>query len=273
MQDTELRIDDLHLGFKTSKGLVECVHDVSVRVSSGQIVGLVGESGSGKSLTASACLGLNAPNAYGRGTITVGSHHYDIMDTRAIRRARGREICMIFQNPMNAFNPVIEIGKVLNDIIRKRFGVNKNDAQCIALDALKSVQMPDPELKLRCFPHQLSGGQLQRVMIAAAIACKPNILIADEPTTALDVSVQDSILKLIQSMAGTSAMGVLFITHDLAVVSQICSYVYVMKQGAIVESGATTHVLQHPQHVYTQQLIQSIPELGRPEKLIVKQAV
>lgn len=267
MAETALKIKNLSIGFNGPDGFSEVVRKVNIKVKPGQIVGLVGESGSGKSITATACLGLNGPSASCNGTIDIGAASYNAMDIKGLARVRGREVCMIFQNPMNAFNPVVKIGKLLNDIIRQRFRVSKPAARRMALTALKSVHMPDPELKLTSYPHQLSGGQLQRMMIAAAIACQPKLLIADEPTTALDVTVQGNILELIQEMTQATGMGVLFISHDLAVVAKICQWLHVMKQGEIVESGPIERVLRQPQHAYTQRLIQSIPELGNPEKL------
>lgn len=257
-----LELRGLNVQFPLLSRTVRAVADVDLVLSSGEILGLVGESGCGKSVTSAACLGLVPAPGRLSGSIRIGSEEIVGCSETALDGLRGKRIAMIFQNPMAALNPFFTIGRQLTDVIRRHRNPNPGAAWRLAKAALGQVRLPDAERQLEKFPHQLSGGQLQRVMIAMALACRPQILIADEPTTALDVTVQAQILSLLEELVRETDMAVLFITHDLAVVSALCDRVAVMYAGRIVEQGLVTEVFDEPQHPYTRGLLRTVPELG-----------
>ena len=252
----ELSVRDLHVLVRE----VEAVRGVSFELATGRRLGLIGESGSGKSLTALALLGLLPEGLSARGQVIYGEQNLLGIDEQRLCRLRGDRISMIFQEPMTALNPVMRVGRqVAEPLLIHGRASSRRDAERQALELLRRVQIPDPEEKLRAFPHQLSGGQRQRVMIAAAMACSPDLLIADEPTTALDVTVQAQILRLLNRMVDEEGASLLLITHDLAVVAQICEEVMVMYGGLVVEAGTAEQVFQEARHPYTVGLMDAIP--------------
>ncbi len=260
--DSVLNIQELRVTFPKLSNQIEVVRGCSLEVNSGEIVGLVGESGSGKSMTALSCLGLVPKPGKSSGHIRINGQEVLDMPDSQLCKLRGGTAAMIFQNPMTALNPFICIGDQLCDAIRFSLPMSHRAAADEGLSALKSVHIPNPSETLKKYPHQLSGGQLQRIMIAMAIACKPDLLIADEPTTALDVTIQAQILLLIRELTAKNNLAVLFITHDLGVVASLCDRVSVMYAGEIVESGEVDDVFSHPAHPYTRKLLQTVPTIG-----------
>ena len=266
----ELVIEARNIGvtFKVLDGEVEAVRDVSFRLHKGQTIALVGESGSGKSVTARAIMRLLSKRA----VVTPQTEIiYDGRDMAKLpqdemRRLRGNRLTMIFQEPMSSLNPVYTVGAQIVEVLRIHNKISKAAAWKKAIDLLTEVQIPDPEARVRQFPHQLSGGQRQRVMIAMALANNPDVLIADEPTTALDVTVQAEILNLIAALKAKTGMAVILITHDLTVVRQFADYVYVMQHGLVREEGAAETLFANPQHPYTKRLLGSEPR-GRANPL------
>ncbi|KAA1179965.1 ABC transporter ATP-binding protein [Rhizobium tropici] len=247
--------------FKVEDGMVDAVKDITFQLYRGETIAIVGESGSGKSVTARTVMGLLTKRAVVSDKSVV---HYDGKNVlkfseRARRQLRGDRISMIFQEPMSSLNPIYTIGSQIVEAIRVHRKVSRRDAEKRALDLLKQVQIPDPEARLKQYPHQLSGGQRQRVMIAMALANDPDVLIADEPTTALDVTVQAQILNLIRNLQKQLGMAVILITHDLTVVRQFSDYVYVMQHGEMREHNTTEALFANPQHPYTQHLLTSEP--------------
>ena len=260
--DAALRIRGLSVRFPMISGSVQAVDHLDLDLGRGEILGLVGESGCGKTVTSSACLGLLAPPAEVRGSIRLGEQEIVGCRESLLQQLRGERIAMIFQNPMAALNPYFTIGRQLTDVIRRHRSASARQARAEAANALHEVRLPDPRLQLDKYPHQLSGGQLQRVMIAMALSCKPRVLIADEPTTALDVTVQAQILVLLEELVAANDMSVLFITHDLGLVSALCHSVAVMYAGRLVEAGPVAEVFSAPAHPYTKGLLGTVPELG-----------
>jgi len=262
-----LDIRDLQIRF----GAVEAVRGVSLRIDDGEVLGLVGESGSGKSATALAILGLLGPAAQVSGEIlwrqSAGSPttgNVDLLRQRpeALRRLRGREIAMIFQEPMTALNPVMQIGSQVAECAQAHFpSWTGREAKRKAIAALEAVAIPDAARRYCDYPHQFSGGQRQRILIAMALINRPRLLIADEPTTALDVTVQAQVLELLRELQQQHGLAMLFISHDLAVVGQVASRVAVMRSGQVVEMGACKRLLTHPEHPYTQSLLAAVPTL------------
>jgi peptide/nickel transport system ATP-binding protein len=263
LTDKLLEISNLHITLPAGAERSHAVEDLSLTLSSGETLCVVGESGSGKSLSARAVMGLlPAPHVradMGR-ILFNGENIIEASDTR-LREIRGSEISMIFQEPMTALNPVMSIGKQIDEVFRFHVNMSSQQRADKALKLLEDVNLPDPQHIMEAFPHQLSGGQRQRAMIAMALALSPKILIADEPTTALDVTTQAQILKLIKDMQGVYNTGVLFITHDFGVVADIADRVAVMQMGRVVETGSVDAVLNKPQHPYTQALIAAVPHL------------
>jgi len=256
-----LDVTELSISFKSIYGYAKILDNISLNINKGEIVGIVGESGSGKSVTALSILGLLANNAsVDGGSIMYAGKDLLTMREKEIQNLRGKEIGMVFQEPMTALNPTMKIGKQLANVIRKHRDVSRQEALALAVESLRDVQIPDPETVANKYPFQLSGGMRQRVVIALAMSAPPKLLIADEPTTALDVTVQDEILKLMKKLTVEKKTSILFITHDLGVVSKLCDRVYVMYGGKIVESGLTKEVLYQSKHPYTKGLIESIPE-------------
>ena len=264
--DAVLTINNLKVNFPRLSHQIEVVRGCNLNINKGEIVGLVGESGSGKTMTALSCLGLVPKPGQTSGQININGQEIIGLSEGPLNDLRGGTAAMIFQNPMTALNPFIAIGDQLNDAIRNSLAITRSEAAIEAVGALESVHIPNSAETLKKYPHQLSGGQLQRIMIAMAIACKPGLLIADEPTTALDVTIQAQILLLIKELADRNNLAVLFITHDLAVVASICNRVSVMYAGQIVESGEVADVFSHPAHPYTRKLLHTVPTLGKKDR-------
>jgi oligopeptide/dipeptide ABC transporter ATP-binding protein len=267
--DIVLAVQDLVAGFRTDSGHVRVLDRVSFTLQRGQTLGLVGESGCGKSITALSIMRL-LPKPAGKvesGSITYDGNNLLDLPLDALYKIRGRRIAMIFQEPMTALNPVHRIGKQLAEVYWTHFPEMGDAAvHAACLDMLKKVGIPEAEKRLYEYPHQLSGGMRQRVMVAMALACKPDILIADEPTTALDVTIQAQILLLIKELQAEIGMSVIFITHDLGVVAQICDQVAVMYAGRIIEIAAADELFARPLHPYTKGLLRSIPVLAGRSK-------
>ncbi|GAB4091227.1 ABC transporter ATP-binding protein [Flaviaesturariibacter terrae] len=263
-----LSIRNLEIAFGTGDGRRVVLEPLSLTVGRGELLALVGESGSGKSVTALSLLRLLPPSAQVSGELlfTDGAQSSDLltMPLRQLEAIRGNRISMIFQEPMTALNPVLTCGRQLTEVLRRHAGLTKRAAREKAIYWLRRVQLPDPEGMMRRYPHQLSGGQKQRVMIAIALCCKPALLICDEPTTALDVTVQRSILALIRELQQELNMGVLFITHDLGVVAEIADRVAVLYRGRLLERGPVADVLSHPREPYTKALLACRPALHPP---------
>lgn len=256
-----LQIKDLSITFSSMYGTTDVLEKIDIAINKGEIVGVVGESGSGKSVTALSVLGLLDKNAsIKNGSITYKQTNLLQCTEKELQFLRGKEIGMVFQEPMSALNPTMKIGKQLVNVIRKHRNVDRNKSKQLAIKALQDVQINDAEAVFHKYPFQLSGGMRQRVVIALAMSSPPDLLIADEPTTALDVTVQAEILKLMKQLSVTKDTSIMLITHDLGVVANVCDRVYVMYGGKVVEQGTTEEVLFKPQHPYTKALIESIPE-------------
>jgi peptide/nickel transport system ATP-binding protein len=272
-----LDIENLSVEFTTDEGIVNAVDGVHLHVAKGQTIGLVGESGSGKSVTALAVMRLLAEE---RGRVTSGSIWFDHpakgrvdllqLSEREMQLVRGNHISMVFQEPMSSLNPVHRCGRQITEVLHKHRDISGEEAKSTVLSLFEEVRLPDPVRAFDAWPHQLSGGQRQRVMIAMAIACKPALMIADEPTTALDVTVQKEILSLLRQLQHDHGMAILFISHDLGVVSDIADHTAVMLHGKVVESGTIEKMLSNPEHPYTKALIACRPSPSqRPERLAV----
>ena len=263
-----LEVDDLHTFFKTKKGIVKAVNGVSYRVESGKTLGIVGESGSGKSVSAMSILKLLDGNGYiDSGTITFKGRNLAECTINDMYQIRGNEISVIFQEPMTSLNPVYTIEKQLNEVYLTHQKITKKEASEKSLEMLKAVKIPNPESVMKQFPHQLSGGMRQRVMIAMALACEPSLLIADEPTTALDVTIQAQILKLMNELKKEKGTSIRFITHDLGVINQMADEVAVMYCGQVVEMCKARTIFAKEttcSHPYTEGLMTSIPRLDTP---------
>jgi len=268
-----LEVKDLHTHFATRTGVVKSVDGVSFHLEKGELLGLVGESGCGKSITALSIMGLIGKS----GKIVGGSIKFQgeellTASTERMRNIRGNDIAMIFQDPMTSLNPVFTVGEQIAEALRLHQGHNKKHAWAAAIEAMKEVSIPSPERRVSDYPHQLSGGMRQRVMIAMALACDPKLLIADEPTTALDVTIQAQILELLDDLRKTRQLAVLLITHDLGVVAEVADRVCVMYTGRIVEQSGVDEIFEKPKHPYTQGLLASVPKLvgeniGKEERL------
>ena len=263
-----LEVDDLHTFFKTKKGIVKAVNGVSYRVEPGKTLGIVGESGSGKSVSAMSILKLLDGNGYiDSGTITFKGRNLAECTINDMYQIRGNEISVIFQEPMTSLNPVYTIEKQLNEVYLTHQKITKKEASEKSLEMLKAVKIPNPESVMKQFPHQMSGGMRQRVMIAMALACEPSLLIADEPTTALDVTIQAQILKLMNELKKEKGTSILFITHDLGVINQMADEVAVMYCGQVVEMCKARTIFAKEttcSHPYTEGLMTSIPRLDTP---------
>lgn len=263
-----LEVDDLHTFFKTKKGIVKAVNGVSYRVEPGKTLGIVGESGSGKSVSAMSILKLLDGNGYiDSGTITFKGRNLAECTINDMYQIRGNEISVIFQEPMTSLNPVYTIEKQLNEVYLTHQKITKKEASEKSLEMLKAVKIPNPESVMKQFPHQLSGGMRQRVMIAMALACEPSLLIADEPTTALDVTIQAQILKLMNELKKEKGTSILFITHDLGVINQMADEVAVMYCGQVVEMCKARTIFAKEttcSHPYKEGLMTSVPRLDTP---------
>ena len=264
-----INVKDLSLTFATQKGKINLVEHISFSIKKGEILGVVGESGCGKSITSLTLMNLLPEN----GRVSSGSIE---MEGRELLNCsenewcdiRGNEIAMIFQDPLSALNPVMSIGKQMMEPIMRHQNVDKKEAELRALEMLRAVGISAPERRMKEFPHQLSGGMRQRVMIAMALSCKPQLLIADEPTTALDVTIQAQILELMKQLRDASGTAIMLVTHDMGVVAETVDRVIVMYAGQIVEEAPVEKLFKTPQHPYTQGLLRSIPRLDRDEKVL-----
>ena len=257
-----LQVKNLQTHFQTREGLVRAVDGVSFYLDQGDLLGVVGESGCGKSMTALSIMRLVAPP----GKIVAGEILFDGRDllklgNAEMRSVRGNDVAMIFQDPMTSLNPVFTVGEQIAEALRLHRKLSRQAARVAAADAMREVSIPDPELRVRDYPHQLSGGMRQRVMIAMALACDPKVLIADEPTTALDVTIQAQILELLNNLRRTRDLAVLLITHDLGVVAEVADRVAVMYTGKIVEESPVDELFARPKHPYTEGLLRSVPKL------------
>lgn len=262
-----LEVKDLNIEFHDHLIPETVVYDFDLELKAGEIVGLVGESGSGKSMSALAIAGLlSRRDMHKRGQILFDGLDLLTCERSKLRKIQGNEISMIFQEPMTSLNPVKRIGWQIEESLRIHTELNKEERYQKAIEMMKEVELPDPERLYRQYPHELSGGMRQRVMIAAAMICNPRILIADEPTTALDVTIQAQIVELLKRMNREKQTSILFISHDLSLVKQLCERVLVMKGGYIVETGLTQEVFAHSEEEYTQRLIAAIPKVERNGK-------
>lgn len=266
MSEKLLEIKDERLSFFTPAGEVKALNGVSFSMDEGEVLGIVGESGSGKSVTAYSVMGLTAyPGKLIGGTINFNGHQIDKMSEKEMRKIRGNEVSIIFQDPMTSLNPVYTIGNQITEVICLHTGKSKKEAHDRAKELLELVGINEPAKRLKQYPHELSGGMRQRVMIAIALACEPKLLIADEPTTALDVTIQAQILELMQELRKKLGMSIIMITHDLGVVASMCERIAVMYAGHIVEYGTADEIFYEPKHEYTKGLIKSIPKLNVQE--------
>jgi oligopeptide/dipeptide ABC transporter ATP-binding protein len=257
-----LSVEDLQVQFTTRRGTVYAVNGISFDIARGETLGIVGESGCGKSVTSLAVLGLLARN----GRVTGGRAIFEGVDLiqlsdRALRRIRGREIAMIFQDPMTSLNPVLTIGRQIREALETHFGMKRKEANARAAELIDRVGIPSARVRLEDYPHQFSGGMRQRAMIAMALACRPKLLIADEPTTALDVTIQAQILALLRELVAEEDAALILITHDLGVVAGMCERVNVMYAGMFVETASADQLFASPRHPYTLGLLQSVPRL------------
>ena len=271
MSEKLLEIKDERLSFFTPAGEVKALNGVSFSMEEGEVLGIVGESGSGKSVTAYSIMGLTAyPGKLVGGTVRFNGHEIEKMTEKEFRKIRGNEVSIIFQDPMTSLNPVYTIGNQIVEVILLHTNKTKKEAYERAKELLELVGINEPSKRLKQYPHELSGGMRQRVMIAIALACEPKLLIADEPTTALDVTIQAQILELMQELRKKLGMSIIMITHDLGVVASMCEKIAVMYAGHIVEYGTADEIFYNPSHEYTKGLIKSIPKLNaeKIEKLV-----
>lgn len=266
MSNTLLDIKNLRLSFFTPAGEVKAINDISLQMNEGDVLGIVGESGSGKSVTAYSIMGLVPfPGRIVGGTIDFNGHRINDMTEAQMREIRGNEVSIIFQDPMTSLNPVYTIGNQIREVILLHTDMNREQAHKRALELLNLVGINEPEKRLKQYPHELSGGMRQRVMIAIALACEPKLLIADEPTTALDVTIQAQIMELMIELKEKINMSIIMITHDLGIVANMCQKIVVMYGGKIVESGASDEIFYNPRHEYTKGLLRSIPKINAKE--------
>jgi oligopeptide/dipeptide ABC transporter ATP-binding protein len=262
-----LEVKNLRVEFHTEDGILKAVDGVNLQIKEGETLGLVGESGCGKSVTAFSILQLlpTPPAKYAGGEINFRGDNLLAKSEKELRQVRGNAISMVFQEPMSSLNPIMTIGKQISETIIAHQKKNKHEAREIAIQMLHRVGIPGPETRFDEYPHQMSGGMKQRTMIAMALVCKPQLLIADEPTTALDVTIQAQILDLLRELQREFAMSVLLITHDLGVVAETCDHVAVMYAGKIVEQATVNGLFERPLHPYTQGLFRSLPNLSKRE--------
>jgi oligopeptide/dipeptide ABC transporter ATP-binding protein len=255
-----LRVKDLHVSFFTDRGELRVVEDVSFNIFAGETMALVGESGCGKTVTALAIMGLiDAPGRIVRGNIRLKEQELVGLPEKALQEFRGRRIGMIFQEPMTSLNPVFTVGDQISEVLIRHFAMDKDEARTEVLRLLKKVGIPSPDRRIDQYPHELSGGMKQRVMIAMALACKPDLLIADEPTTALDVTIQAQILHLLKDLQKELRMAILLITHNLGIVAHFAQRVVVMYAGKIAEQADVRDLFKNPLHPYTQALLAALP--------------
>jgi oligopeptide/dipeptide ABC transporter ATP-binding protein len=255
-----LAIEDLRILLRTGPGETALVDGVSLEVEAGSVVGLAGESGSGKTLTGLSALGLFPDRSRTTGRVRFQGEDVLTMRRDRLRRMRGRQVAVVFQDPVTSLHPMLSVGTQITEHVRAHMGLSKSEARARAVELLTTVRLPDPERVLSSFPHQFSGGMRQRIAIAIALACEPKLLVADEPTTALDVTVQAGILRLIDRLRHERGLAVLMISHDLGVMSALADVVHVLYAGRVVESGPAADVLATPRHPYTRSLLDSLPE-------------
>ena len=270
MAEPVLEIDNLSVRFNLKRGVLQAVDGVSFNINKGETFGLVGESGSGKTVTARSVMRLvpTPPGEISTGTVRFQGRDIYQMSGNEIREVRGSQIAMVFQEPMSALNPVFTVGSQIGDALRTNMGLTKAEANERTIEMLQLVGIPSPASRLNSYVHEFSGGMRQRVMLAMALSCDPTFLIADEPTTALDVTIQATILELISSMIERFGMSLLFITHNLGVVAHACDTIGVMYASHLVELGDKTEIFTNPQHPYTVGLMNSIPRLDVQEKYL-----
>ncbi|ARC56300.1 Glutathione import ATP-binding protein GsiA [Frondihabitans sp. 762G35] len=258
-----LEVTDLDVDFAVDNVWVPAVKKLNYRIKRGEVMALVGESGSGKSVSSMSVLDLLPRNSRVNGSIKLNGREIRNLPAAQMRQIRGGDVAVIFQEPMTALNPVFTVGFQIVETLRMHFGISPHEARDRAIELLRLVELPDPEKAFNSYPHQLSGGQRQRAMIAQSISCDPGLLIADEPTTALDVTVQAEILDLIRSLRDRLGSAVLLITHDMGVVADLADHIAVMRQGEVVEAGPTLQIFRDPQHEYTKALLAAVPHLGQ----------
>ncbi|MBB6729663.1 ABC transporter ATP-binding protein [Cohnella zeiphila] len=265
--DSILRVEDLHISFRARGGEVQAVRGVDFEVRKGEAIAIVGESGSGKSVTAQSIMRLlpSPPSFVKQGSITFMGRNLLELSEREMESVRGKEIGMIFQDPMTSLNPTLTIGHQITEGLIKHQGASRQAARARALELLKLVGIPNPEDRFSQYPHSFSGGMRQRAMIAIALSCNPALLIADEPTTALDVTIQAQIMRLMKDLQERFGTSIILITHDLGVVADFCDRVIVMYGGQVVETGTKWDIFRSPQHPYTRGLLRSMPRLDQPK--------
>jgi ABC-type glutathione transport system ATPase component len=254
-----LEITGLTVDLPGEDGYRPVLRGVDLRLAPGRIHGLAGESGSGKTMTGLAALGLLPDGARTGGSVVLEGVELSSLSARELGRVRGRRMSMVFQDPATSLHPMLSIGHQLTDHVRHHLGLSRKEARGRAVELLRQVQMPDPVEALRRYPHQFSGGMRQRIAIAVALACEPRVLIADEPTTALDVTVQAGVLRLLRALCDDLGLAILLITHDLGVMSALADTVGVMRDGLVVETGTRRQVLTEPRHEYSRMLVESLP--------------
>jgi oligopeptide transport system ATP-binding protein len=267
--DTVLDVRGLTIDLPSRGDPVRIVHGIDLKVDRGKIHGIAGESGSGKTMTALALLGLLPPGATTSGTADFLGRDLLRLSQKEWRTTRGDQIGVVFQDPMTALHPMLSIERQLTEHVRRHLGLDRRDARDKAVELLRQVQLPDPLGSLRSYPHQFSGGMRQRIAIAVALACDPQLLIADEPTTALDVTVQAGVLRLLKELCETIGQAVVVVTHDLGVMSTVADDLSVFYAGRVVESGPTRQLLRTPRHPYTRGLLDSLPHPERPDAPLV----
>ena len=266
MSEYLVEIKNERLSFFTPAGEVKALNDVSLTLREGEVLGIVGESGSGKSVTSYSLMGITPePGRIIGGSVEFNGHRIDRMNEKEMRKIRGSEVSMIFQDPMTSLNPVYTVGNQIEEAILLHTDKSRREAKLRAVELLRLVGINEPEKRVRQYPHELSGGMRQRVMIAMALACEPKLLIADEPTTALDVTIQAQILELIMELKEKLGMAVILITHDLGIVSSMCDRIAVMYAGKVIECGTTDDIFYRPQHEYTKGLLRSVPRIDEKE--------
>jgi peptide/nickel transport system ATP-binding protein len=266
-----LEVKNLRVEFPTRRGTLLALDDVSFEIAPGEILGVVGESGAGKSLTGSAIIGLlEPPGRIASGEVRLDGRRIDKLPLAEMRRVRGRQIGAIFQDPLTSLNPLYTVGRQLIETIQTHLPLNAAQARERAIDLLRQTGIPAPEARIEQYPHQFSGGMRQRVVIALALAAEPRLIVADEPTTALDVSIQAQIIALLQRLARTHGAAVMLVTHDMGVIAETCDRVAVMYAGRIVEIGPVQQVLRHPAHPYTRGLMGSIPVMDEDRERLTQ---
>lgn len=255
-----LKVDNLDVEFRTRSGVVRALQNVAFEVHRGEMVGIVGESGSGKSVSAMTAMGILDPaGQVTKGSITLGGLDVLNASERTLQEMRGRDVSMIFQSPRTALNPIRSVGKQISDVLRRHGSATRQTARDMAIKALMSVRIPDPERRHDAYPFELSGGMCQRIMIAMALSCRPELLIADEPTTGLDVTTQAAIMDLIKELARERNMATVLITHDLAMAADYCDRIVVMHAGHVIEQATTAELFAAPKHPYTAKLMKATP--------------